>query len=188
MSAISRITKKRLFEDEALFNSLLPFAKFDSEYQVFVHGDASIWALMELQPRWLTKTSDAEAYQLTQSIQEILDALDSSISVQWSWVTTFDVEDTIKKNLDSYPTSGSAGWMAHRWARMIRRCASADSLHRRPRRHRLIVALRYDPPWKAVGWLEETKRSIRMLLQGAVNVTSEMRRREYKEYVDKFRG
>ena len=188
MTAISRITKKRLFEDETLFNSLLPYAKYDSEYQIFVHSDASLWALLELQPRWLTKTSDSEAYELSASIQEVLDSLDHTVSAQFSWITTFDVEELITKNLQGYPRTGAAGWMASRWARMVRKCAQADSLHRRPRKHRLVLALRYDPPWKAMGWLEEMKRSLRLLLQGSMNVTTEMRRTEYKGYVDKFRG
>ncbi len=188
MTSISRITKKRLFEDEALFNSLLPYAKYDSEYQIFVHTDASLWTLFELSPVWLTKTSDSEAYQLSESLQEVLDSMDHSIAAQFSWVTTFDVEELIAKNLNGYPRTGTAGWMANRWARMIRKCAQADSIHRRPRKHRLVLALRYDPPWKAVGWIEELKRSLKLLLQGSMSVTKEMRRTEYKGYVDKFRG
>ncbi|NDC39155.1 MAG: hypothetical protein EBZ48_14100, partial [Proteobacteria bacterium] len=176
--SISRITKQRLFQDEALFNSLLPYAKWDEDNKVFVHADASLWVVFELHPKWLTKTSDADAYQLCQSIQELVDSLDHTISVQFNWVTTFDVEDLLEKNLNTYPSSGPAGWMARRWVRMIKRNSNSAALHRRPRRHRLLVSFRYDPPWRAVGLMQEIQRSLRVLLSGKVGVSAQMRRAE----------
>jgi type IV secretory pathway VirB4 component len=186
--SISRITKQRLFEDEALFNSLLPYAKWDENNRVFVHADASLWMVFELHPKWLTRTSDSDAFQLCQSIQETIDALDHTTSVQFNWVTTFDVEDLLQKNLTEYPTSGPAGWMARRWVRMIKRSANADSLHRRPRRHRLLISFRYDPPWRAVGPLQELQRALKILFSGKVGVSVDMRRAEYLGYANKFRG
>lgn len=185
---ISRITKQRLFQDEALFNTLLPFAKWDEETKVFVHSDASLWMVFELHPKWLTKTSDADAFQLCQNIQETIDSLDHTISVQFNWVTTFDVEELLQKNIDNYPSKGTAGWMARRWVRMLKRCANSDVLQRRPRKHRLMVSFRYDPPWRAVGLLQELQRSLKMLFSGKVGVSVDMRRAEYLNYAGKFRG
>lgn len=186
--SISRITKQRLFEDEALFNSLLPYAKWDEENKVFVHTDASLWMVFELHPKWLTKTSDSDAFQLCQSIQEVIDSLDHTTAVQFNWITTFDVEDLLDKNLKTYPTRGSAGWMARRWVRMLKRCANSDVLHRRPRRHRLLISFRYDPPWRAVGIMQEIQRSLKVLFSGKLGVSVDMRRAEYLAYANKFRG
>ena len=69
MSSINRVTRERLYQDEQLFNNLLPYAKFDPEFDLFVHADASLWSIWELQPQIITKTSDSEAFQLTQNIQ-----------------------------------------------------------------------------------------------------------------------
>ena len=186
--SISRITKQRLFQDEALFNSLLPYAKWDDEQKVFVHSDAARWMIFELHPKWLTRTSDSEAFQLCQSIQETIDSLDHTMSVQFNWITTFDVEELLDKNINGYPTRGPSGWMARRWVRMIKRCANSDSLHRRPRKHRLLISFRFDPAWRAVGILQEIQRSIKMLFSGKVGVSVEMRRAEYMSYANKFRG
>jgi hypothetical protein len=86
--SINRITRERLFQDEKLFNSLLPYAKYDDDHKLFVHSDASLWSIWDLQPLWLTKTSDSEAFQICASIQEMLDALDHTISAQFVWITT----------------------------------------------------------------------------------------------------
>ncbi len=185
---ISRITKQRLYQDEELFNSLLPYARWDEEQRVFVHSDASIWVLVELQPQWLVKTSDSDAYQMCQQVQETLDALEHTVSAQFSWITTFDVEDLIKSNIEGYPLAGPAGWMARRWTRMLKRCSQADAIHRRPRRHRLVAAFRLDPGWRAIGLWQEIQRSIKLLFQGNIGVSTEMRRAEYLSYVTKFRG
>ena len=186
--SINRITRERLFQDEALFTELLPFAKFDSEQGVFVHTDASLWALFELQPLWITKVSDSEAFQITEQLQEMLDSLDPEISVQFSWITTYDVEALLRDSMNSYPTSGPAGWMARRWIRMMRHSASSGNIYRRPRRMRLIAAFRYDPPWKPSNFVQEMVRSIKILFQGKMQVTADQRRAEYLEYVNKFRG
>lgn len=186
--SISRITKERLFQDESLFNELLPFAKYDKEEGVFIHSDASIWALYELQPLWLTKVSDSEAFQVTEQLQEMLDSLDPEISVQFSWITTYDVDPLLRDSLNSYPSSGPAGWMARRWIRMLKHSASTGNLYRRPRRMRLIAAFRYDPPWKPSGFIQEMIRSLKILFQGQIQVTAAQRRAEYMEFVNKFRG
>ena len=62
--SINRLTRERLFQDESVFNQLLPYAKFDDEFDLFIHTDASIWSIWELQPQLITKVSDAEAFQL----------------------------------------------------------------------------------------------------------------------------
>ncbi|NMC63325.1 MAG: TraC family protein [SAR324 cluster bacterium] len=186
--SINRITRDRLFQDEALFNELLPFARYDKEHNVFVHSDASLWSIYELQPLWLTKVSDAEAFHVCEQLQEMLDSLEPEFSVQFSWITNFDVDSLLKDSLNSYPTSGPAGWMARRWIRMMRNDSHSANLFRRPRNMRLIVAFRYDPPWKPSGILQELFRSIRILLKGELEVSAEERRAEYLQYVNNFRG
>lgn len=186
--SISRITKQRLFEDEALFNELLPFAKYDTEQELFIHSDASLWSLWELQPKWITKVSDTEAFHVCEQLQEMMDSLDPDVSVQFSWITTFDIEPLLRDSLTSYPASGPAGWMARRWLRMLQNSAKSDFIHRRPRKMRLVVAFRFDPPWKATGFLQQTLRSIKLLFQGQVGVNAAQRKVEYIEYARKFRG
>ena len=186
--SINRITRERLFQDEKLFNSLLPNAKYDDDHKLFVHSDASLWSIWDLQPLWLTKTSDSEAFQICASIQEMLDALDHTISAQFVWITTFDVDDLISDSLTKYPTSGPAGWMARRWLRGLKQTSQSASYHRRPRKLRLLVAFRYDPPWKATGLMQQISRSISILLSGKVGVTATQRRAEYNTYANKFKG
>lgn len=186
--SINRLTRERLFQDETVFNSLLPFAKYDEVYGTFIHSDASLWSIWELQPNVITKTSDSEAFQLSASMQEMLDALDHSISAQVVWITTFDVDNLLKDSINRYPTSGPAGWMARRWVRNLKRAATSDVLQRRPRRLRLLMCFRYDPPWKATNPLQQLLRTAQMLLKGKVGVTAEQRRAEYSEYANKFKG
>lgn len=186
--SISRITKQRLFQDEAIFNELLPYAKYDDEQGLFLHADASIWSIWELQPKWLTQTSDDQAFQLSQSLQELLDALDPSISAQFSWITTFDVDYILHDSLNKYPTTGVAGWMARRWIRSIRDSAQSHVISRRPRRMRLILAFRLDPQWRSVGFLQQLQRGIQMMIRGKVGVSAEQRRAEYLGYAHSFRG
>lgn len=187
--SINRITRKRLFEDEELFNKLLPFANYDEQNSVFLHSDASLWSLWELQPKWITSTSDHDAFQLTQQIQEMMDSLDPDISVQFSWVTTFDVESTLRNSLNSYPLSGPAGWMAKRWIRMLYRSSNSDSIGRRPRALRLIIGFRYDPPWNKSSPLQELKNMLTMLFADPQKAKSkDQKKREYQGYVNKFRG
>ena len=104
--SISRLTRQRLYEDEALFNQLLPYVKWDAEHQVFVHADASIWSMWLLSPLLLTSTSDAYAFQTCAAVQELVDSLDQKIAVQFNWITTFDVEDILDKCVHDYPLNG----------------------------------------------------------------------------------
>ena len=186
--SINRLTRERLFGDEKLFNSLLPFAKYDEEYQIFVHSDASLWAIFELQPRWITQTSDAEAFQLCEQIQEMLDSMEPAFSVQFNWITTFDVDGLLNDCLNRYPTSGPAGWMARRWIRALRNSSQSDIVARRPRKMRLLACFRYDPPWKGKGLLHHLTRTFKMIIAGHVGFTAEQRRAEYIAYANKFRG
>ena len=186
--SISRLTRSRLYQDETLFNALLPFAKYDEEQGLFLHSDASLWALFELQPKWIATISDSEAFQICSNIQEMMDSMEHTISAQWSWVSTFDIEDTLHQSLHSYPLSGSAGWMAKRWIRSMRNSATSTAYGRRPRRMRLILGLRYDPPWRTIGLVAELKRTISILLNGKIGVSAEMRKQEYVGYATKFRG
>ena len=94
--SINRLTRQRLFQDEELFNKLLPFARYDNEHEIFVHTDASLWSIWELQPKWITKVSDADAFQLCARVQEMLDSMEHNISAQFCWITTFDVEDLLR--------------------------------------------------------------------------------------------
>ncbi|MCB0331917.1 MAG: TraC family protein, partial [Bdellovibrionales bacterium] len=186
--SINRLTRERLYKDEALFNQLLPFARYDHDQGLFIHSDASIWSMWELQPRWITSTSDIEAFQLSDSIQEMIDSFNETISVQMNWVTTFDVEDLLKETIDKYPSRGISGWMARRWTQMLRRTANNGSFHMRPRKLRLIISFRFDPPWRARTALEQMQRALKVMIKGKTGVTTEERRKEYLEYANKFRG
>lgn len=186
--SISRLTRERLYQDEEVFTKLLPYASFDEETGVFVHSDASLWSLWELQPLLLLKVSDSMAFQICQQIQELFDSLDHTISMQLSWITTFDIEDLLQSSLRGYPTSGVAGWMARRWIRSIRKTANSNALHRRPRRMRLVIAFRYDPPWKSRTQLQKLQRTLTLLLRGRTQATVNERRKEFLGYANEFQG
>ncbi len=186
--SISRLTRERLYQDERVFNELLPYAKYDDENHIYIHSDASLWSIWELKPKWLTTTSDEEAFQLCARLQETFDAFEHTISIQVSWITTFDVDKLLDDNLNMYPTSGVAGWMAKRWNRALRRAAKHGAYSRRPRKIRLILCFRYDPPWRARGALEKLKETLRVVFLGRVGVSAEERKQEYLGYVNKFRG
>jgi len=185
---ISRITRERLYQDETVFNQLLPYAKYDEEQHLFVHSDASIWSIWELQPQLITRTSDSEAFQLCSGIQEMLDALDHNISAQFSWITTFDVDDILKNCISKYPKEGIHGWMAHRWMKAIKASSHSQVLARRPRKLKLVVAFRYDPPWRTRGLMAQLKRTFSLLLTGNVTVSTQQRRSEYMMYANNFKG
>jgi hypothetical protein len=186
--SINRLERQRLFEDETLFNTLLPYAKWDTNTYLFVHSDASLWSLWELDPKWICTISDSQAFEICENLQEMMDSLEHTISAQWTWMTTFDVEDVLKESLNNYPTSGAAGWMARRWVRSIRQQSTSGNIHRRPRRMRLILGFRFDPPWRNQGIMAQIKRTMQILFKGSVGLSAEERRAEYVEYAHKFRG
>jgi hypothetical protein len=177
-----------LFQDEEIFNKLLPFARYDQENEMFVHTDASLWSLWELQPKWITKVSDADAFQLCERVQELLDAMEHTMSAQFCWITTFDVEDLLRDCINRYPLTGPAGWMARRWVRSIRLASQARSLHRRPRKLRLYACFRYDPPWQGKGLAQQLARTMKMFFYGAVGLSAEQRYAEYMGHANKFKG
>jgi hypothetical protein len=160
---INRLQRQRLFQDEELFNKLLPFARYDQENSIFVHTDASLWSIWELQPKWITKVSDAEAFQLCERVQEMLDSLDHNFSAQFCWV-------------------------AKRWIRSIRLASQSRSLHRRPRKLRLYACFRYDPPWEGKGFGAQLARTMKMFFYGAVGLSAEQRYAEYMGFANKFKG
>lgn len=187
--SITRLTRQRLYNDEATFNSLLPYAKWDEEYQLFLNADGSIWSIWELSPVLLTSISDAAAFQTCATIQELVDSLDHRISVQFSWITSFDINDTLDRCKYSYPLTGVAGWMANRWIRMLRNTSKASSYSRRCKKLRLVVAFRYDPPWQNFDFFAKVKTYLRILIHGTRDPRdSTDRSEEYREYVAKFRG
>jgi hypothetical protein len=186
--SINRITRERLFQDETIFNQLLPYAKYDEQTDLFIHSDASIWSIWELQPLLITKVSDAEAFHISAQIQELLDSLDHTISAQFCWITTFDIEHLVHRSMNTYPLKGPAGWMARRWLRMLQSASRSTHLHRRPRNLRLICAFRHDPSWRTKGLLAQLKRSISLLFAGNVIVSTDQRRTEYLSYANKFKG
>lgn len=186
--SINRITRERLFQDESVFNQLLPYAKYDEEHELFIHTDASLWSIWELQPQLITKVSDAEAFQLCAHIQELFDSLDHTVSAQVSWITTFDIDGLVHKSMNNYPLRGPAGWMARRWMRMLQRSARAEVVHRRPRSLRLVLAFRFDPPWRKGNIFQQIQRAFSVLVAGRVGVTVEQRRAEFVGYANKFRG
>jgi hypothetical protein len=167
---------------------LLPFARFDPETGLFLHVDASLWAIYELQPLHLVSVGDAQAFRLTEQVQELFDSLDHSVSIQVSWINTFDVEDLLYRTLHTYPCTGASGWMARRWVRALRQAAKSDTLHRRPRRMRLVLSFRFDPPWRAKGVWEQAQRAFKLLLRGNVGLNVDVRRREYEQYATEFNG
>jgi hypothetical protein len=186
--SINRLTRNRLFEDEEIFNKLLPFARYDEQNEMFVHTDASLWSIWELQPKWITKVSDVDAFQLTERMQEMLDAMDHNIAVQFCWVTTFDVDGILRDCLNRYPLTGAAGWMTRRWVRSMRLAAQSRSLHRRPRRLRLIACFRFDPEWQGKGLTQQLARTVKMLMYGAVGLSAEQRYTEYMGFANRFKG
>ena len=188
MTSLNRTTRQRLFQDEELFNHLLPFARFDDEQGIFVHADASLWAMYELEPKWLTSTSDTDAFDLTKQFQELLDSLDPDISCQCCWITTFDVDGVLRKAMNSYPLSGPAGWMAKRWIRMMYQASRSANIGRRPRRMRLLFMFRYDPAWKRGNILQELKKSIAAIFHDPGKKTREEKSVEYRGYANKFKG
>ena len=186
--SINRITRERLYQDESVFNQLLPYVKYDPEYGFFIHSDASLWSMWELSPRWMTSTSDQEAYQLSQQVQEMMDSLPCEVSVQWNWITTFEVEHLLRRSINEYPSGGIAGWMAKRWTRMIRKNANSGSFHSRPRNLKLMVSFRFDPPWRASSVGEKIKRAFRLMVKGELGVSATQRTKEYRGYATEFRG
>lgn len=187
--SINRLTRQRLYEDEQLFNKLLPYAKWDEVNQVFLHADASIWSIWQLNPLLLTSISDAAAFQITHTIQELVDSLDHNISVQFSWITSFDIEDTLQRCLHEYPCDGVPGWMARRWVRMIRNSSKASHYGNRVKRLRLLVAFRFDPPWSNFTAIDKFKDMTRILLHGTrADGAASSRAEEYYRFVDTFRG
>lgn len=187
--SITRHRRQRLYEDEALFNNLLPYVKWDEENSVFLHADASIWSMWELRPLLLTSTSDASAYQTCSAIQQLLDSLDHNIKVQFCWITTFDVNDLLDRCLEEYPLDGVGGWMAQRWVRMFRKASTSNTYNRRVKNLRLLVCFRYDPAWKGKGIIEAIKTTFQLLLKGQSNTsTHDERSKEYQDFVNKFRG
>lgn len=186
--SITRLTRERLYQDEHVFNNLLPFAKYDEEYEMFIHTDASLWSIWELQPLWITKVSDSEAFQMSQHVQELLDSLDHVISAQFSWITTFDVDDILRDSINRYPCRGPAGWMARRWTRSMKQASTSDNLHRRPRRLRLICSFRFDPPWRNGNILQQLKRTLSQMFSSSESVSIAQRKGEYAGYANKFKG
>ncbi|HMO02714.1 MAG TPA: TraC family protein [Oligoflexia bacterium] len=186
--SIDRLTRERLYQDESLFNELLPFAKYDPEYQIFIHSDASLWAMFELQPLWIIKISDAEAFQVTEQMQELLDSLDETISCQLSWITTFDVQDIINRSQNSFPLRGPAGWMTRRWLKFMSKSAQGSTIAARPRKLRLVMAFRFQPKWKGISTFQQIVHSVKLLLGKSIGFTVEQRAAEYREYANRFKG
>ena len=161
--SISRLQKERLFHDEELFNELLSYAEYDEDYRIFFHTDTSFWAIFRLQPLGITKVSDNDAFQTAEAIQELFDTFDTNIAVQVNWITSFEIESLLKENLNAYPLSGPAGWMARRWIRSIRNAANSSEFGLRPKKLDLLFCFRYDPKWKSrdmVGQIIEGFKSV----------------------------
>ncbi len=187
--SISRLTRARLYQDESLFNNLLPYVKWDDENQLFLHSDASLWSMWYLKPVLLTSISDAAAFQTCAAVQELVDSLDHRISVQFSWVTSFDIHDILDRCIYDYPLDGVAGWMSRRWVKMIKNTSKSNQYSRRPKKLRLVVSFRFDPPWQAKSFMDNMMDSIRVLMQGTRDPQQiTPRHEEYKRFVGKFRG
>ncbi|MCC6221834.1 MAG: TraC family protein, partial [Deltaproteobacteria bacterium] len=187
--SIYRYRRQSLYEDEALFANLLPYVKWDTNNFVFLHADASIWSIWQLQPLLLTSTSDAHAFEACASVQELLDSLDEQISIQFNWITNFDIQDTLDKCINDYPASGVAGWMAKRWMRLMRNASSSSNLGIRARRTRLLISFRFDPAWTRRTPFDDFVSTLKALFKGPKDPNEKTNRSdEYQRYVDKFRG
>ena len=186
--SISRFTRQRLYKDEKLFNSLLPYVKWDEQNQVFVHSDASLWSIWQFAPIPITSVSMPAAFQICQALQEMLDSMDERISAQFCWITTFDVDDILLHSLYDYPLPQVGGWLARRWVRMIRSASKSANVNRRIKRLRLIGCFRYDPPWAGRGLMEELKKHFSVLFRGPQDGQISAREEEYRRFVERFRG
>jgi len=185
---LNRIQKQRLFQDDELFNALLPYHKYDETYNIFVHKDSSLWSIWELDPIWISRVSDAEAFEITNNLQEMFDALDDEYSLQFTWINSYDVNDLLENSLNSYPLSGNAGWMARRWIRKMKKNSESQNIYRRPKRLRLVVSFRYDPPWRSVGFLKNMQDTLKGLFFTKEKISDTERRRQYKTYANQFKG
>ncbi len=186
---LSRWTRERIYKDERLFNELLPFVKWDGPNRVFLHSDASLWSIWELSPLLLTSASNATAFQSCANIQSFLDSLNHRIKVQFSWITTFDVDDLLNDCITSYPLQGPSGWMARRWVRMIKNASKQNSSGARVKKLRLIAAFRYDPPWQGQELVERIKRQFLTLLGNTgMEIALDARMKEYQTYLQEFQG
>jgi len=122
-------------------------------------------------------------------MQELVDSLDQRISVQFSWVTSFDVEDILDRCVHDYPLTAVSGWMAKRWVRMMRNMSKSANYGARVRKLRLYVSFRYDPEWAGQTWIDDIKRSLQSLFKGPVDpLDQHPREEEYRRFIDKFRG
>ena len=187
--SLTRRTRQRLHTDDRLFNELLPYVKWDYERNVFLHADASLWSMWELAPLLLTSTSDADAFQTCQVVQEMFDSLDCSISVQVNWVTTFDVEDILNRCVNDYPLSGVAGWMTRRWVRMFKNRARSSKRGARPKKIRLIISFRKDPAWEKETFLDKLQATFKILLTGSKGKRGPRDRfSQYSNFVEEFLG
>ncbi len=163
--------------------------KWDHENEIFLHSDASLWSIWVLKPVLLTSISDAAAFQTCAGVQELVDSLDCKISVQFSWVTSFDVHDILERCLRDYPLDGVAGWMSRRWVRMIKNASKSNQYSRRCKKLRLVVGFRYDPPWRDKNFLDSIKDTFRILSAGGRDPAEDTdRTEEYRRFVGKFRG
>lgn len=185
---LTRRTRKRLYQDEELFNALLPYVKWDEEKQLFVHSDASIWSIWELNPLVLTSISDAEAFQVCSALQEMVDSLEHRVSLQLSWVTAFDIEDSLKRSMTDYPLTGAAGWMARRWVKMFRNASRSGKRAVRPKRARLIIGFRFDPPWLNAEFIDRMKLAFRVMILGQKDPREGGRLDEYAKFCEEFSG
>ncbi|MCC6934042.1 MAG: TraC family protein [Deltaproteobacteria bacterium] len=187
--SLSRFTRQRLYQDEKLFNGLLPYVKWDYQNQVFLHSDASLWSIWQLNPLLLTGASDAGAYHTCFNVQSLIDSMDHQISVQFNWITSFDVNDVLNECIHNYPLEAVSGWMARRWVRMFKNASRSANYGARVKKLRLLVCFRYDPQWKGQSLIEKIKRYCNVLLNSDTDkVSIEDRMQEYKKFVDTFRG
>ncbi len=187
MVSLSYIQKKRIYEHEESFSSLLPYASYDEKNGLFIHHDASLWSIFEFEPISIVNVSDSDALEFNKSFHGFLDSLPDDISVQISVITTFDVHNLIYKNLIQYPLNNTAGWISKKWAHMLLRTAEQGEYALRPRKMRYIIAFRYDPPWRVKGFfstfINNIKQSLKLFSSEKESLGIEA---QYKIYSDKF--
>ncbi|MDW8191257.1 MAG: TraC family protein, partial [Pseudobdellovibrionaceae bacterium] len=188
MISLSYLQKKRIYEHEEGFSSLLPYATYDPATRLFINHDSSLWAIFEYEPQIIVNCSDNEAIELNKAMHGLIDSLWDDVALQFSVITTFDVENVIFKNLVQYPVENVAGWIARKWANMLYQSAKTGSYTARPKRLRYILSVRYDPPWRTRNFfariLQQIKESIPFFKKSGIDEST--LQGQYKLYAEKF--
>jgi len=185
MPNISFITKKRLISDEETFTSLLPYATFDENYGIFVHHDTSLWCIFQFIPRNIVSCSDEDSLEINRALHSFIDSLEEGISVQFSTIITFNVDELLDRNAKGYPSDNTPGFVAQKFRDKLYRESKAAQYPLRCRSFKYILAFRFDPPWRTPGFLGYLQKLFGTLFRTEQTSQSELET-QYKFYAEKF--